>query len=76
MEAGITYSNKYAFIGAGRQLEEYLFADVFNEKGLAICSIYFNDYASYAPAIEEGKINLAPMTLFLEFWEILHRLMN
>lgn len=60
VETNVTFTSKYAFIGAGRQLEEYLFADGLNEKGLSICSLYFSEYAAYAPSTEAGKINLAP----------------
>ena len=31
--SNVTYKSKYAFLGAGRKLEDYFFADGLNEKG-------------------------------------------
>lgn len=59
-DSNTLYKNKYAFLGAGRKLEGYLFADGLNEKGVSICALYFSDYAKYSDSIEEDKINIAP----------------
>lgn len=49
------FDTKYAFIGAGRN---NVFADGFNEKGLGIASLYFNQNAAYANEQKSGAINL------------------
>jgi penicillin V acylase-like amidase (Ntn superfamily) len=46
----------YRFIGAGKN---DTFADGFNEKGLAIASLYFNENAVYAKEPKTNAINLA-----------------
>lgn len=61
--ADATFKNKYAFLGAGRKLEDYFFADGLNEKGLSVCALYFSDYAEYSPLPEDGKVNVAPHEL-------------
>lgn len=59
----VTFEAKYAFIGAGRKLHEYFFADGLNEVGLAICSLYFRDYAVYSEEEVADKVNIAPHEL-------------
>lgn len=59
----VTYQNNYGFIGAGRKLDDYFFADGLNEKGLSVCALYFSDYAEYSPSPESGKVNIAPHEL-------------
>ena len=61
--SNVTYKSKYAFLGAGRKLEDYFFADGLNEKGLSVCALYFSDYAEYNPSQEPGKVNIAPHEL-------------
>lgn len=49
------FETKYGFIGAGRNL---VFADGFNEKGLGIASLYFNQNAAYANEQKSSAVNL------------------
>ncbi|HAB7558986.1 TPA_asm: linear amide C-N hydrolase [Listeria monocytogenes] len=62
---GANYINRYAFVGAGRELDKYIFADGLNEEGLSCASLYLPGEAVYAPAPVEGKINLAPQEFLL-----------
>lgn len=50
------FASKYRFVGAGKN---DTFADGFNEKGLAIASLYFNENAVYAKEPKRNAINLA-----------------
>lgn len=60
IDSTILYKTKYAFLGGGSKLDEYLFADGVNEKGISICALYFSDYAKYCNSTKESAINLAP----------------
>lgn len=51
---------KYGFIGAGRKLEKYFFADGINEHGLSCASLYFPGEAVYSKTGIEEKIVIAP----------------
>ncbi|QYY35624.1 choloylglycine hydrolase family protein [Ruficoccus sp. ZRK36] len=62
-QSGEEHRGRYGFVGAGRELEQFFFADGVNEKGLAVCELYFPDEASYAPELVAGKVNLAPHEL-------------
>ncbi|HFT5944974.1 TPA: choloylglycine hydrolase family protein [Listeria monocytogenes] len=62
---GANYINRYAFVGAGRELDKYIFADGLNEEGLSCASLYLPGEAVCAPAPVEGKINLAPQEFLL-----------
>lgn len=55
-------TNTYGFVGTGKQLEEFLFIDGVNEKGLTIAELYFSNEAVYCEYTAE-KINLAPHEL-------------
>ncbi|MGC6769436.1 choloylglycine hydrolase family protein [Enterococcus sp. LJL51] len=48
------------FVGTGRKLDSYLFADGVNEQGLAIAELYFPGEASYVETAGPGKLSLAP----------------
>lgn len=48
------------FVGTGRKLNSYLFADGVNEKGLAIAELYFPTEASYLEKAAPEKLTLAP----------------
>lgn len=48
------------FVGTGRKLNSYLFADGVNEKGLAIAELYFPTEANYTETAEPEKLALAP----------------
>lgn len=50
------FDSKYRFLGAGAK---DTFADGFNEKGLGIASLYFNENAVYSKEKKNGAINLA-----------------
>lgn len=64
-QLGGTETVRYGFMGTGRKLADYLFADGVNEKGLAIAELYYPNEAIYLPATVENKINLAPHELIL-----------
>lgn len=51
---------RYGFVGTGRKLDDYLFADGVNEVGLAIAELYYPNEAEYQPKEIAGKINVAP----------------
>lgn len=57
---GNTEKTRYGFVGTGRKLDDYLFADGVNEKGLSIAELYYPREASYQSEVTDGKINLAP----------------
>ena len=50
------FDSKYSFLGAGKN---DTFADGFNEQGLAIASLYFNENAVYAKETKADAVNLA-----------------
>lgn len=50
----------YGFMGTGRDLDGYFFADGVNERGLAIAELYHVSETSYNHQAISGKINLAP----------------
>ncbi|MGG5314493.1 choloylglycine hydrolase family protein [Enterococcus sp. AZ072] len=51
---------KYGFVGAGRKLGQYFFADGVNEHGLSCASLYFPDEVNYSKVAIEGKVSVAP----------------
>lgn len=57
---GSEHAGRYAFIGMGRRLNNALFADGVNEKGLSCAALYFPDYAVYESETKEQCRNLAP----------------
>ena len=57
---GGTEKTRYGFVGTGRKLNDYLFADGVNEEGLAIAELYFPYEAEYQPKELADKVNLAP----------------
>lgn len=59
-QLGETYNFKYGFLGIGRKLGSYLFADGVNEQGLAIAELYFAGEASYPEPDPNKKGQLAP----------------
>lgn len=58
-QIGETYQFKYGFIGIGRKLDDYLFADGVNEQGLAVAELYFSGEAAYAKVVPDKKGQLA-----------------
>ncbi|WP_125768531.1 choloylglycine hydrolase family protein [Lapidilactobacillus wuchangensis] len=58
-QLGETYTFKYGFIGIGRKLDDYLFADGVNEHGLAVAELYFAGEAAYAEVVPDKKGQLA-----------------
>ncbi|MBP1047430.1 choloylglycine hydrolase family protein [Enterococcus sp. BWM-S5] len=59
-QLGETLTFPYGFVGTGRKLGAYLFADGVNEKGLAIAELYFPTEASYLEAPLPETTALAP----------------
>lgn len=53
-------TTKYAFIGTGKKLNNYLVADGMNERGVAIAELYFPNEAVYSEQIDSERLNLAP----------------
>lgn len=51
---------KYGFVGAGRKLGKYFFADGVNEYGLSCASLYFPDEAVYNEFADDKKVVVAP----------------
>ncbi|GKT03799.1 choloylglycine hydrolase family protein [Furfurilactobacillus sp. WILCCON 0119] len=56
------FVNQYAFLGTGRQLGTYFFADGLNEFGLSVAALYFPREAQYQNP-DSSKKNLAPHEL-------------
>lgn len=60
------YKTKYAILGMASVVDNYpLFADGFNEQGLACAGLNFPGYASYDDDILENSINIAPYDFIL-----------
>lgn len=57
---GSGYDTQYGFVGAGRNLGNYILVDGVNEKGLSAAALYFSGEASYATALQANKVNIAP----------------
>lgn len=63
---GESNKSKYAVMGMGTIMENHpLFADGFNEKGLACAGLNFPNYSYYEENTVDGKINLGPYDLIL-----------
>lgn len=60
-----TFTTKYGFIGAGRNLSHYIFVDGVNEFGLGLAALYFRGYAKYQQSAPADKLAIAPTTLLL-----------
>lgn len=54
-----TFNTKYSFIGAGKDVNGYIFADGFNEKGFSIASLYFEKNAKYSKEINPELLNIS-----------------
>lgn len=54
------FKAQYGFVGSGRKVEDYLFADGVNEEGLGVASLYFSDDASYSKLDSDNSHYLAP----------------
>lgn len=63
LEFGGDIPTKYGYVGTGRRMEKFMFADGVNECGLAMVELYFPNEAKYESPPVEGKINLAPHEL-------------
>lgn len=60
-------SSKYAVMGMATTIDNHpMFADGFNEKGLAIAALNFPAYAEYEEVVLDNKINISPSDL--NFW--------
>lgn len=55
-----TFTTKYGFIGAGRNLSHYIFVDGVNEFGLGAAALYFRGYAKYQQSAPADKLSIAP----------------
>lgn len=58
-----SFSGEYSFIGAGRDMEGYFFADGFNENGFGIATLYFEENAHFLKRKSSKKLNIAPEEL-------------
>lgn len=65
LQLGGEHVIKYGFVGTGRKLDEYFFADGVNEKGVAVAELYFLNEAKYSNEARKDKINLAPHELIM-----------
>ena len=63
LDLGGEMTNRYGYVGTGRKLDKYIFADGMNECGLAIAELYFPHEAKYEEKKAADKINLAPHEL-------------
>ncbi|MFS7409624.1 choloylglycine hydrolase family protein [Carnobacterium maltaromaticum] len=61
----LSYTGKYAFVGAGKDVEHLLFADGVNEHGLSCAALYLPGEAVYGPVAKPNKVNLAPHDFLL-----------
>lgn len=57
---GKEIKTRYGFVGAGRKLEGYFFADGINEFGLSVAELYHLNEATYHDSKAADKLNLAP----------------
>lgn len=57
------YSTTYSFIGTGEDLNGFMFADGFNEKGFSIASLYFENNAVYSENHDVNKLELCSTDL-------------
>lgn len=62
---GTDFTGKYAFVGAGKEVEHLLFADGVNEHGLSCAALYLPGEAVYGPTAKPHKVNLAPHDFLL-----------
>lgn len=60
LQLGGSLTTTFGFVGTGKQMEEYVFIDGVNEKGLAVAELYFANEAVYSEHLEKGQLNLAP----------------
>ncbi|KRL01160.1 choloylglycine hydrolase family protein [Liquorilactobacillus capillatus] len=61
--AGTKFATKYGFIGAGRDIDGFIFADGFNEKGFSIASLYFEKNAKYSTVTKKDSLNISSTDL-------------
>lgn len=54
-----TFTTQYSFIGAGKDVNGYIFADGLNEKGFSIASLYFEKNAKYSNVINPKLLNIS-----------------
>lgn len=54
-----TFTTQYSFIGAGKDVNGYVFADGLNETGFAIASLYFEKNAHYSNIAQPDLLNLS-----------------
>lgn len=63
---GKAVKSKYAILGMGTIMDKHpMFAEAFNEKGLACAGLNFEGYADWEKELAEGKINIAPSDFIL-----------
>ncbi len=58
VSSNMQIKNKYSFIGMGQKVEDIVFADGVNEKGLAVASLYFPGFAKYEKMYTNKKYNI------------------
>ncbi|MFT8424294.1 MAG: choloylglycine hydrolase family protein [Liquorilactobacillus sp.] len=56
---GTEFTNKYGFIGAGKDINGFIFADGFNEHGFSISSLYFEKNAKYSSEAKKDALNIS-----------------
>lgn len=54
-----SFMTKYGFIGVGKNINGYIFADGFNEEGFSIASLYFEKNAQYSKNSQPGRLNIS-----------------
>lgn len=53
------FVSKYGFIGMGKDIDGFTFADGFNERGFSIASLYFEKNAKYNEKSKKDALNIA-----------------
>lgn len=62
---GQTFTFDYGFIGSAMKIDDVMFADGINEKGLSIAILNNNGFATYKPAPASHHINLGPESFIM-----------
>ncbi|AVO03025.1 choloylglycine hydrolase [Staphylococcus simulans] len=62
---GQTFTFDYGFVGSAMKIDDVMFADGINEKGLSIAILNNNGFATYKPAPASHHINLGPESFIM-----------
>ncbi|MDN6205895.1 MAG: choloylglycine hydrolase family protein, partial [Staphylococcus simulans] len=62
---GQTFTFDYGFVGSAMKIDDVMFADGINEKGISIAILNNNGFATYKPAPASHHINLGPESFIM-----------